>query len=90
MFRRVGRRGFVMVERTNADRVHSKVLGAWLRCVGEGPAQRVRLADDAHGDVLVPTELEAERARLEAERARRVAAEAEVVRLRAELAALRK
>ena len=104
VFRRVPRRGFVLVLRTNADRVRSKVLGAWLRVVGDGSALRVRLATDARGDLLLPTEAEAERAAKEAERAAkeaeraareaeragREAAEAEVAKLRAELEALRR
>ena len=55
VFRRVARRGLVRVEATNADRIRSKVLGAWLREVGAGGAVRLRVASGALGDELVPT-----------------------------------
>jgi hypothetical protein len=74
LFRRVEGE-FVLVETTDEDRVRSKVLGCWLRTVGEGSACRVRLARDPRGDVLVPTPVEAEQAAKEAERVRREAAE---------------
>jgi len=87
---------FTLVEATQSPRVRSNVLGCWLRAHGEGAAYRVRLARDPRGDVLVPTELEAERAATQAERAAREHAEDEVragqERLQAkdaELAALR-
>jgi len=96
VFRRIARRGLVRVEVSQGDRVRSKVLGAWLRAVGEGDAVRLRVALGAHGDDIYPTEAEAERAAKEQERAakeqeraaRRVA-EAEVARLRALLAGRR-
>lgn len=72
VFRRVGQRGLIRVETTLADRVHSKSLGCWLRCTGEGRDLRVRIATGAKGDHLVPTLEEArdaERAAKEAERA---------------------
>jgi Uma2 family endonuclease len=55
VYRKVARRGFVPVETTLADRVRSQALGCWLRVVGEGKAQRLRLASDPSGEVLVPT-----------------------------------
>jgi len=99
VYRRAGKRGFPLVERTNADRVRSKVLGCWLRDVSvrrptstHGAAvssRELRLAIDPHGEELVPTEAEAARAAAETERGRRVEAEAEVARLRAEIERLR-
>ena len=62
------------VEATNEDRVRSRVLGCWLRVMGDGGTQRLHLAADPSGDALVPTskeKLEAENARLRAELARR-------------------
>jgi Uma2 family endonuclease len=76
VYRRVARRGFVKVETTDADRVRSKVLGCWLRMVGTGKMLRIRLASDPHGDDLVPTAEEAERAKAVAERAKADAARA--------------
>src|SRR5262249_38033266 len=61
-YRKLKRRGFVRVEVTNEDRIHSRVLGCWLRVVGEGTSARVRLATGPSGDELFPTALEAERA----------------------------
>jgi Uma2 family endonuclease len=58
VYRRIERRGFVRVEATNADRVRSRVLGCWIRCLGEGEKQRLRLAEGLAGDVLVPTATE--------------------------------
>jgi hypothetical protein len=92
VFRRVAKRGLVLVEATNADRIRSKVLRCWLRAVGSGPNIRVRVATGPTGDELVLTEREiAKRAREEAERERkaREQAEAELVQMRAELARLR-
>ncbi len=70
VFRRVGKR-FLRVEVTDEDRVRSKVLGCWLRVVGEGDAMRVRLATGKEGELLFPTSDEAERARADAEHAAR-------------------
>jgi Uma2 family endonuclease len=92
VYRPVKRRGLVCVEATNADRVRSKVLGCWLRAVGEGKDFRVRIAEGPKGEVLVPTAEErerAERAAKETERAARQAAEARVAELERELARLR-
>jgi len=72
VFRRVGKRGLVRVEASRRDRVRSKVLGCWLRAVGEGRDTRVRIAVGQRGEELVPTaeeEADAERAAKEAERA---------------------
>jgi Uma2 family endonuclease len=71
-------RGLLRVESTDADRVRSRVLGCWLRAVGEGGETRVRLAHGPNGATLLPTDAEA-RAEAEAERQR-----AEVERQRAE------
>jgi hypothetical protein len=64
IYRRVGKRGLVRVEATNAERVRSRALGCWLREVGEGESLRLRLAEGPHGEQLVPTETEAALARL--------------------------
>jgi len=79
VYRRDDRGGFACVEETNADRVRSSVLGCWIRAVGEGKTQRLRLAADPAGDVLVPTALE--KAAAAAEKAA-----AEIAALRAQLA----
>ena len=73
-YRRLKQRGFVRVERTGADRIYSRVLGCWLRCVGEGDMERLRLGTGPQGDELFPT---AEEAALAAAEAERVAKEAE-------------
>jgi hypothetical protein len=95
VFRRVGKRGLVRVEATQADRVRARSLGCWLRAVGEGRDVRVRIGVGAHGDELVPTAEEreataeereaAERAAKEAERAAKEAALRRVAALEAEL-----
>lgn len=99
VYRRVARRGFRLIEKSNEDRVFSRELGCFLRMVGEGPSARLRLASGPRGDALVPTaeEREAEARSREAEarsreaeaRSREAEALAEVARLKAELAALR-
>jgi Uma2 family endonuclease len=100
VYRNVTGRGFVRVETTNGDRVRSQVLGAWIRAMGEGKAQRLRLAAGPSGESLFPTATEkaqAEKEKAQAERehekaerlkekAAREQAEAEIARLRAELA----
>jgi hypothetical protein len=81
VWRQVKRRGLVCVLKSNEDRVESRVLGCFLRVVGEGGERRVRLATGRFGDELVPTdeELAAQAldaiARESAERARRETAE---------------
>ncbi|HET9959137.1 MAG TPA: Uma2 family endonuclease [Polyangiaceae bacterium] len=85
-------RGLELQERTQADRVRSRVLGCFVRLVGtERPRQRVRLALDPDGDILFPTHAEAERQRAEEQRksadAERQRAEAALARV-AELEAL--
>jgi Uma2 family endonuclease len=78
IYRRLGARGFVLVRRTNADRVRSRALRCWLRVVGEGEAQRIRIATGPRGEELAPTDAE-----------RADAAEAELAVLRAEVERLR-
>lgn len=85
-YRRLKRRGFVRVEHSNGDRIPSRVLGCWLRVVGEGSAARLRLGTGPTGDDLFPTAEEAERAAKEAERAEKQAALARVAELEALLA----
>jgi Uma2 family endonuclease len=89
VYRRATRGEFVRVAATDIDRVRSRVLGCWLRAVGDDNETRVRIATGPSGDVLFPTELEAERAALEAERAARRSAEEALVAERAALAAER-
>ncbi|HET9957624.1 MAG TPA: Uma2 family endonuclease [Polyangiaceae bacterium] len=81
-------RGLERQERTQADRVRSRILGCFLRLVGteQSSRQRVRLALDPEGDVLFPTHeerVEAERQRADAERQRADAALARVAELEA-------
>ena len=88
---KVKRRGFVQLETSNADRIRSTVLGCFMRVVGSGEATRLRLFTGPTGDVLFPTQEEAERAARDAERAaketERTAKEAALARV-AELEAL--
>jgi hypothetical protein len=76
-YRRVKRRGLARIEHSNADRIQSRVLGCFLRVVGEGDAARLRLGTGPNGDDLFPTAEEAERAAKDAERAAREAEHAE-------------
>ncbi len=55
VFRRVGKRGLVRVEITHKDRVRLRSVRCWLRVVGEGREQRLRLGEGASGEILVPT-----------------------------------
>lgn len=97
VFRR-GPKGFFLEERTNADRVRTRELDCWLRVVGSGDLQRVRLAVGSSGDALVPTaderaeaereHAEAERERAEAERERADRAESARLALEKRVAAL--
>lgn len=75
-WRRLEKRGLVQVETTNADRVYSRVLGCWLRVLGEGAEARLRLGTGPTGDELFPTAAEAERAAKEVERTAKEAAQA--------------
>jgi hypothetical protein len=84
VYRRLAKRGLVLVEVTNADRIRSKSLGCFLRAVGEGPETRLRLGLGPRGDELFPTD--AERAEAEAARAASEAARAEVESARARAA----
>jgi len=98
------RSGFEQVAASNVDRVHSRVLGCWIRAVGHGERVRLRLATGERGGMIVPTEIEAESARAAAESARAAAesaradaeqrraeqAEAQLKQLRAELGRAKK
>jgi hypothetical protein len=84
VFRRV-RGELVQVVATSEDRLRSRVLGCWVRSVGKGEHVRLRLGTGERGDVLFPTEAEAERARADQASARAEQAEAEIARLRAEI-----
>jgi Uma2 family endonuclease len=102
--RRLARRGFIRTSETDGDRVHSRVLGCWLRAVGTGESTRIRLATGPGGADLFPTEAESqqvraeaeerraelERERAESEKRRAESAVAENTRLRAELAQLKR
>jgi len=79
--------GFQRVERSDADRVRSAQLGCFLRVVGRGAEQRVRIATGPKGEVLYPTMeeiAEAERAEKERERAEKERERAEKEHERAE------
>ncbi len=103
VYRRTPKRGPVH-EVSNEDRVWSKQLGCFVRAVGHGEDQRLRLGLRPHGDELFPTEAEheraekereradkeRERAEKERERAARMTAEEELKRLRGELERLRR
>jgi Uma2 family endonuclease len=99
VFRRVKSRGLVKVEATNGDRVRSRVLGCFLRVVGEGNHVRLRLGTGPAGETLLPTDeealaqAEAEREEAKAEReqakAERDEERAARERLEAELVSLR-
>jgi len=69
VFRRVRNRPLTRIEVSQGDRVRSKVLGCFLRAVGEHESLRVRLGTGPRGDDLFPTGEESERAAKEAERA---------------------
>lgn len=80
--------GFRLSERTNADRVRSRALHCFLRVVGRGDEQRVRVATGPHGDALMPTleeERERERGEKERERAEKEALERRVAELERKL-----
>jgi len=94
VFRPVGKRGLVLVEATNEDRVRSKVLDAWIRVMGRGLQTRLRVGLGARGEELLPTaeeraEAEAKRAEAEAKRAEAEAKRAEAEAKRAEAEAKR-
>lgn len=91
LFRRAADGVFVRVY-VGPGPVYSDELEGWLVVVGAGASSTLRLALDAAGQRLVPTEAERaelERTAKEQERSARLAAEAEVARLREELARLR-
>ena len=88
VYRRV-RRGFRLVESTDADRVRSRELGCFIRVVGTGAATRLRLATGRSGGDIFLTGEEAERAAKEEERAAKEAALRRIAELEAELAARR-
>jgi Uma2 family endonuclease len=83
IYRRVGRDRF---RRVHAGPVpaFSRELGAWLVTTDDG--KRLRIADDAKGSVLWPTEAERERAEKERERAEKERALARLAELEEELA----
>lgn len=87
IWRRMGRRGLVRVEATDAARVRSKALGCWFCAVGAGRDTRVRIAVGARGEELVPTAEEREAAERTAKEAERAAREAEHTARDAERAA---
>ncbi|HEU4411345.1 MAG TPA: Uma2 family endonuclease [Polyangiaceae bacterium] len=60
VYRWLVRRGFVRVEANHDDRARSKVLGCWLRAVGDDlDSLRLRLAVGPQGERLLPTAGEA-------------------------------
>ncbi|MDI1478544.1 Uma2 family endonuclease [Polyangium sp. y55x31] len=91
VYRRNARGKLVQVEVTNADRVRSTVLDCFVRVVGTGAAQRLRVGLAPSGDELLPTEADvAEQERRRAEQERRRAEQerrrADEARARAEAA----
>jgi hypothetical protein len=81
VYRRNPNNEFVIVLNTNADRVKSEILDAFLVCQGEGDKSMLRLGIGPNGDELYP--FESERADMAAQRANQEA------RLRLEEARLR-
>ncbi|HET9957851.1 MAG TPA: Uma2 family endonuclease [Polyangiaceae bacterium] len=85
--------GLERQECTQADRVRSRLLGCFVRLVGteQEPRQHVRLALDPEGDVLFPTQEEAERLRAntESQRAEEERKRAQEQKQRAEAALAR-
>jgi Uma2 family endonuclease len=77
VYRRDAGGGFARVEATSADRVLSRVLGCWIRVVGEGKTQRLRLAGGPSGDALIPTAKEKAEARARQAEVRAQQAEAQ-------------
>lgn len=102
-YRRNSKGNLFLAETLMGDRVRSAELGCYLRVVGNGDAQRLRLGTGTRGNTLFPTEAEAqemlayqrrveleqERARAKEERARADAAEAELAKLRAQIEQLK-
>jgi Uma2 family endonuclease len=85
VFRRVGKRGLVRVDASQADRVRSKELACWLRVLGTDRDTRLRIAVGPRGEELVPTaeeESEVQRAAKDAALAQIKALEAEIHRLK--------
>lgn len=62
--------------RTDRDVIRSEALGCWLVAVGRGAEQRIRIARDAEGRDLFPTELELAEAARVGERAARAGEQA--------------
>lgn len=88
VYRRPRAGGLVLAMATDGDRVRSKVLGCFLRAVGDGTNTRIRVGTGVRGEDLFPTDAEiaqVERGAREAERRARETAEAELARVRAEL-----
>lgn len=82
VYRKVARRGFRLVEKSDEDRVYSHELKCFLRVVGTGPSTRLRLARGERGDELVPTAEEQLHAELAARDSELAAQRAEIARLR--------
>ena len=76
---------FTLAQRTDDDRIASAVLGCLLRVVGFQQKQRLRLGLAPDGEVLFPTEAEAEEAAKEEERRAKEAALERVAELEAML-----
>jgi Uma2 family endonuclease len=80
VYRRVRDRPLAAIEASQGDRVRSRTLGCFLRCVGTGAALRLRLATVPDGAVLFPTQEEVERAAKETALARVAELEAKLGR----------
>lgn len=85
VFRRVRNRPLTRIEVSQGDRIHSKVLGCFLRAVGANESLRLRLGTGPKGNDLFPTGEEAERAAKEAAVTTRDAALRRVAQLEAQL-----
>lgn len=83
LFRRNEKGRLALVLVTNIDRVWSETLGCYVRAVGVSDEVRLRLATGVDGEMLFPTEAEAQAQRADA-------AEAELARLREQLAELQR
>jgi hypothetical protein len=76
IFRRDSSGRLVLVQSTNERQIQSETLRCYLRVVGEGNSQRLRIATGPNGETIFPTRIEAEAQRADDE-ARRADDEAQ-------------
>lgn len=86
VYRRKKKEHLKLVLRSDRPTIRSEQLGCWLTLTGEGGERRIRVARDANGRDLYPTDEEA----LRVATAERDALEAEVKDLRARLAGMKR